>query len=211
LCLICCTYFSALAQKDKSANITYGVKAGLTFPHLSFLNETTLSTNTSITSFYVGGTISAPIGTLSSGKLSVQSGLSIVGKGGQRDIPPGPTNIKDKLLYLEMPISLVASFQLGTGHIFLGAGPYLSLGLSAKEKRSPVSGLDTTVDVGFGSGELKAFKATDWGFDFLLGYQLKNNFSFNGGYSAGISNINNDAVVRSKNSLFSIGVGYSFR
>ncbi len=218
--------FSAFAQDTSDDGITYGVKAGVTFPTVSATDIVDVTVK-SITSFYVGGVVNIPVHSM----LSVQPGLTLIGKGGKLsgvDTSTGVdvnTSVELTPMYLEIPVNLIANFEAGPGKVFVGAGPYLSFGIGGKLKAEstafgqPVS---DSKDIKFGTNststsasDSKDLKSLDIGLNFLLGYQLTNGLSINGGYGLGLTNIspntdlpNNKESV--KNSVISVGLGFTF-
>ncbi len=199
--LITLTSFAVFAQKEEKG-ISYGVKTGIAFPHLSFSNENT----DVITSFYVGGMVNFPVSSFKNGTLSVQPGLTFINKGGQESVvnffSGQKINRTYKTSYLEIPVNLVAHLHAGEGKFFVGAGPYLAFALSSKQTET-MKGISVSTDMS------SQVKTADLGFNFLLGYQIKNGLSINGGYGLGLTNIlKNEGTA--KNRVLSIGLGYSF-
>src|SRR5690606_31118180 len=159
-----------------------------------------VSTKTS-TSFYLTGYLDAPL----ANNFSIQPGLSLQGKGGKgvsvNDFEELGNDGKLDLMYLEIPVNFVYSIHTGnSGNVFLGAGPYAGLGLSAKAKTGNVK-----VDVGFGDDGFKRFDA---GLNFLAGYRLSNGFLINGGYGLGLVDMIGADGGSLKNRVFSLGIGY---
>jgi opacity protein-like surface antigen len=225
---------STFAQDTSDAGITYGVKAGVTFPTFSatdIRDYTGDLTVKSITSFYVGGVVNIPVHSM----LSVQPGLTLIGKGGKASGVDTSTgfdlnrSVELTPMYLEIPVNLIANFEAGPGKVFVGAGPYLSFGIGGKLKAvETVFGSDETVfgsditivsDIKFGTNsstdKSKQLKSLDFGLNFLLGYQLTNGLSINGGYGLGLTNIDADSGIEGnkasvKNSVISVGLGFAF-
>jgi len=183
------------------AQTSYGFKAGATFPKMTAsLGSVSVSTESS-TSFYLTGYLDAPL----ANNFSIQPGLSLQGKGGKGltliDFEELGNNVKLDLMYLELPVNFVYSIPTGnSGNVFLGAGPYAGLGLSAKAKAENVK-----IDVDFGDNKLKRFDA---GINFLVGYRLSNGFLINGGYGLGLVDMAGGEGGSLKNRVFSIGIGY---
>ncbi|MNV77857.1 hypothetical protein D3C71_1713150 [compost metagenome] len=164
------------------------------------LGSVSVSTESS-TSFYLTGYLDAPL----ANNFSIQPGLSLQGKGGKGltliDFEELGNNVKLDLMYLELPVNFVYSIPTGnSGNVFLGAGPYAGLGLSAKAKAENVK-----IDVGFGDNKLKRFDA---GINFLAGYRLSNGFLINGGYGLGLVDMAGGEGGSLENRVFSIGIGY---
>ncbi len=197
---------SAFAQTKEPRKVKYIVKGGLTFPKFLYSGKNDVSTVRSNTEFYVGALASVPV----CKTLSVQSGLSLVGKGNRAAYANYVEYID--LLYLEVPTNLVTTFDIGsTGSIFVGAGPYLGFGLSGGVRKDNIGGISSEEDITFGNSP-NMYQGVDFGFNFLLGYQLKNGLGVNGGYNIGITNVYDNPAKKQKtmNSGFSLGLCFSF-
>ena len=215
---------STFAQdKSGDAGITYGVKAGVTFPTFSATDIRDVTVK-SITSFYVGGVVNIPVHSM----LSVQPGLTLIGKGGK--LPSSEQLLAGvdfysqvtTPMYLEIPVNLIANFEAGPGKVFVGAGPYLSFGIGGKLKPEDTAFGQIVRDIKFGTNssstsasDRKDLKSLDIGLNFLLGYQLTNGLSINGGYGLGLTNISPDTDLPNnkaslKNSVISVGLGFTF-
>ncbi|RZJ74951.1 MAG: PorT family protein [Flavobacterium sp.] len=210
------------------AQTKIGIKAGVTLPTMSSHSTAEIFDGPpeynfkSNTSFYIGGTIDFPI----SKSFAIQPGLTLTGKGGKTEIFESnfePNNLitfqgtyKLSTMYLEVPVNAVFNFDLGTGKIFFGAGPYYAIAISGEAKRSGIArfGSITTIsskqDLEFGSN--KDYKRGDFGLNFLAGYQLKSGFNIHTGYGLGLTSIDTDGFDETslKNRLFSVGLGFSF-
>ena len=214
-----CFAFAQKGSKESKSSITFGtigIKGGLTFSKFSLSgNGAANYTTSSLTSFYIGGTINIPLLSV----LYIQPGLLFVGKGGNYQLPfAPPTSINTEFSpsYLEIPMNLMTQYELGTGTLFAGGGPYFSFGMGGKVKKTfvdqlGVAQIDKDASIQFGSDISNDLKKIDFGLSFLLGYQLANSIHIHGGYSFGLTNINPDPSAPTlKNSIFSIGLGYSF-
>jgi len=195
---------AALTASAQTSPVKFGVKAGVTFPTLS-ISEDEDGAVKSNTGFYVGGTVDFGISEM----FSLQPGLTLSNKGAKMDIL-GVT-AKTNLMYIELPVNALVNIPVGDGKVFVGGGPYYGMAISGKNK---VSGsfegesVSESEDIEFGDdGE---FKRGDFGVNFLGGYQLNNGFNIHAGYGLGLSNISNDSDAKTKNRVFSVGVGFSF-
>lgn len=212
---------SAFAQNGP---VKFGVKAGATFPNFSISGDASGDDFKTTTSFYVGGTVTFPV----SDRFSLQSGLSFIGKGTESDnvsdieAEAGVTvtgKAKINPLYLELPVNAIVNFEAGNGKFFVGAGPYVAMGIAGKVKvTGSATGNGSTAtatvkeDIKFGTGDDDLLKRGDFGLNFLAGYELNNGFNIQAGYGLGLSNLLDvDSNIASmKNRVLSIGVGYSF-
>ena len=209
----------AFAQESQ---VKFGVKAGVTFPTLVASGDDSDVKTT--TSFYVGGTATFPV----SNMFSIQSGLSLIGKGAEsgdlgEDFDGEDVAITGKAkinpLYLEIPLNAIVKFDAGSGKFFVGAGPYYAFGVGGKIKADVSSSSGGTTasasvkqDIKFGNGDEDTFKSGDFGLNFLVGYELNNGFNIQAGYGLGLSNVLNvdSDIAKVKNRVFSVGLGYSF-
>ncbi|WP_017258929.1 porin family protein [Pedobacter arcticus] len=180
---------------DSGSKVKFGIKAGVNFASMTFSSSGISVSPESVTSFHVGGLVDYSF----SEKLSLQPGLMLSGKG--FEIEGGGMDISTNLMYLEVPVNVVYK----VGGLYFGAGPYAAFGLSGKIK---AEGEDDE-DVKFGNGD-DELKGTDFGLNFLAGYQLTNGLNFGAGYGLGLSNLSNDGDAKTKNKVFSISVGFSF-
>jgi hypothetical protein len=217
--------YAATAQTTTtSGGVKIGVKAGVALPKISVSGEgaDAINDNTKFnTSFYVGGIVDIPVSPM----FSVQPGLSLIGKGSKIETSEtggGQTAVgtyKASLMYIELPVNAVVNFQTGSGKFFIGAGPYAAMGIAGKSKSEvKVNGtvdpqFSTDEDIKFGSNEDDDFKSTDFGVNFLLGYQLNSGLNLHAGYGLGLSNISptsEGSDQKSKNRVISVGLGFTF-
>lgn len=105
------------------------------------------------------------------------------------------------MMYLEVPLNFVYYLSVGqVGNVFAGAGPYAGYGLRVKTKEGADSESGS-----FKDAEMKPFEA---GLNFLLGFKLNSGLLINGGYGLGLTKINDDGDSKSKNRVFSVGIGF---
>jgi len=214
--------FVANAQNK---SVTFGAKAGLTFPKLATSGEEAAEfpDPQANPSFFVGGFADIAI----SSQFSIQPGLTVLGKGvkykesgteiidGDSYTYSGSATVST--LYLEVPVNIVGRISAGSGNVFVGAGPYLGYALSGKTKsKVSVSGGGMSFsdsseeDMEFGSGE-DEMKRIEFGVNFLGGYELKNGLSVNFGYGLGLSNlVNTSGDGKASNRVISVGLGFRF-
>lgn len=197
-----------------NAQIKYGLKAGVNFANITAKSSGISFSPESLTSFHLTGFADIAINE----KFSFQPGLSFQGKGYKLDIRESGFYQKDdtNIGYLEVPLNGVVYLPLGEGNLFIGAGPYIALGLFGKSKyESNISGgLNGEEDAKFGNTEDDNVAPIDFGLNFMLGYQLKSGLLFNAGYGLGLGNTIpkdlRDSGDKSSNKVFSISVGFAF-
>lgn len=208
LSLILFTFFSGLAQRKDinskgDGSVAFGIKAGIAFPAFAISGASANSVaSSSLSSFYAGIIVDIPIVST----LSIQPGLSLIGKG--TSLASAGTTTKLTPLYLEIPINLIVGIPAGPGKFFLGSGPYWALGIMGEVKMTG----KTNVNLKFGSDDTKDLELADYGLNFLLGYQLQNGLSINTGYGLGLANIQPNAAIDKiyKSGVFSLGLGFIF-
>ena len=181
----------------------YGLRAGVNIPKYS----TNLGDTKSNTGFFVTGYLDAPV----SPYFSIQPGLSLQNKGAKW-VETSNGELKESVMSLDIPVNLVAKLPTGgSGNFFVGAGPYVGFGLSGKRKGEQTTQSDIIIkvdrDMEFGRGSGKDLKTTDFGVNFLAGYQLTNGFQINAGYGLGLTNLapNSGSI---KNRVWSVGIGF---
>lgn len=205
-----------LAASAQTNQVKFGIKAGVSFPNMSFSATGISESGDMTTSFYVGGTVNIPVDEM----FSVQPGLTYIGKGTQQsgsmadilgDDASGNGKVKINPFYLELPVNLIAHFKAGEGKFFVGAGPYYAIGIGGKVKVKGTDGVNSGEvkgDIKYGDGE--TFKRGDFGVNFLTGYELSNGFNIHAGYGLGLSNVFNTDLAKAKHRVLSVGVGYTF-
>ena len=186
----------------------FGIKAGVNFPKYNFSgSNASYQTNTS-TNFHVTAFLDAPIST---DWFSIQPGVSLQGKGAELASNEFGT-VTQNTMWIEVPVNFVAKFPVQeAGHFFLGAGPYVGFGISGKNK----------YDSNWGSTEEEfefdrdgTIKGTDFGLNFIGGFQLSNGLMIHGGYGLGLTDIrgsNNDFFPddRLTNRVWTVGLGFA--
>ncbi|EHQ24579.1 porin family protein [Mucilaginibacter paludis] len=191
----------AIASAQK---LQYGLKGGLGFASQSITNPDILSTN-SLTTFGLSVTVDYPL----KHEFYVQAGAGILGKG-VKEYQNAQTNTIT-LTYLDVPLNLLRKFNLPTlGKIYVGAGPYLSVGLSGNNQ---IEGVNTTTGTAVRFGNSEDFKKLDYGANFTTGLELNNHLTFNMRYSLGLNNVASQFPIDPnttsiKNRIFMIGLGF---
>jgi hypothetical protein len=210
-------------QSNEKPKISYGVKAGINLASFRMSSEARSQIKEAggktrpLVSFHIGGYVDFPV----SNTFSVQGGLTLSGKGDKErylyddDFAyPGSSGGEafdiQKVMYLEIPVNAIYK----TGRFYMGAGPYVGYALSGKWIEKGTNNTDDA-DSYYDSGNIafgEYFKRTDFGINFLAGYQLKNKINLGIGYGLGLSNNSNDDDYNwsPKNRVFSLSVGYSF-
>lgn len=179
----------------------FGLKAGVNFPKYS-LSEGDLSTG-STTNFHITAFLDAPIAT---DRFYVQPGVSLQGKGAKLSQSSLGT-VKQNTMWIEVPVNFVAKFPAAdAGKFFIGAGPYVAFGISGKNKYESDW---ASAEEDFDFGKDGSLKGTDFGLNFIGGFEFNNGLMIHGGYGLGLSNLapdgNNGDI---KQRLWTVGLGF---
>jgi len=195
----------AFAQQEMG----FGLKAGVNFPNYHWSGDGTETS--SITNFHITAFLDAPI---VEDWFYVQPGISLQGKGAKL-ADEGDFKLKQSTMWIEVPVNFVAKFPAAdAGSFFIGAGPYVAFGISGKNK---IENGDSSVehnipDFEFG-GDDGALKTTDFGLNFIGGFEFNNGLMIHGGYGMGLTDIrgsNNDYFPDNKltNRVWTVGLGF---
>jgi hypothetical protein len=216
------TVFSLIAFIASAQDFSFGIKAGANFAaignsdeplfdpadafDLSELNFVSSSggDNGGLTAIYFGVYAEIPV----SEKFSIQPELLYSKQGGTQDgslvFQEANVNYEStfNLSYLTVPI--MAKFYVAKG-LSLEAGPQIGFLLKSEfdiEVNNALFASSTTEDV-------KDFtKSNDFAFNIGAGYQLNSGLNFNLRYNIGLTDAYED--IDAKNSVFQVGVGYTF-
>ena len=115
------------------------------------------------------------------------------------------TKTEYKCWSLILPIYFMGQINTGSGKIFIGAGPYVSVGLDATQSPGSIDlyRKDQTANKSI-------MQRWDFGLGAIAGYEFSNGISINAGYQVGLINAlsaeKNDMTM--KNQTVCLGIGY---
>lgn len=198
---------------------TFGIKGGLNLSTVLIKNDDeTLSDDFKMNpGFHIGATAEFP----SDKAISFETGLFVTTKGYRinQDEMSGPETFKVEgkmnLLYLDLPLTVKAKFDVGGVKLFGVFGPYIGMGLSGKSKFTLTfngeteSGEET---INWGSDENEdIFKRLDYGLTMGAGVEI-NSILIGANYGLGLANISNYSGdgYRVNHRVIGISVGYKF-
>jgi hypothetical protein len=199
---------------------SFGVKAGLNLSNLIVKDENdTYSDEYKMNpGFHAGVTAEFPINEL----ISFETGLQISTKGYKTGIKETysevtyEVNQKFNLIYLEIPLTAMASFNVGGTKIYGVFGPYIGMGISGKVKSEiKVTGMDTETDtetINWGTdADSDDLKRLDYGLTAGAGVNI-NSIRFGLIFSFGLANISSytDYGSKIKNRVLGISMAYRF-
>lgn len=204
-----------------SSGTTFGIRAGVNFQNINGKDEDgTRMDYDMVTRFNIGVNAEIPVGK----DFYFQPGLLFNTKGAKsKEVILGQDfTTRTNLSYLELPLNFVYKPAFGAGHLILGFGPYVGIGLAGEVKYEG-GGTDPGRDVKFKNevrltdGNDKVyFKPVDAGASLLAGYEFSNRLSFQLNAQLGLTKINPkyEGAVNDKTSLkntgFGLSLGYRF-
>jgi hypothetical protein len=215
------------------AQFNYGVNSGIGFHNLNRKNSygETIGGHTLLPSIRVG--VFAEVNLLRG--VYVQPSFLFATKGSNYEptavgfkansIKSESINIRTKLSYLELDFNFIYKANLSAGSAFVGAGPYIGLGLGGSE--TLIKGAyETKFHVTFASqwhiGETAGttLKAVDYGLNALAGYSFDSGLIIGINGQLGLANLYVRRLIPIKSDIcnqsstnnvgFSLIVGYQF-
>lgn len=181
---------------------TFGVRAGLNMSNMMAKDddETYSDDYKTKVGFQIGGTAEFEFTEM----FSFETGLFLSTMGYKYDGLMG--DYTTNLLYLNIPLTGKARYELDNISLYGLFGPYIGLGLSGKYKND-----DDSEDVKWGSGDDDDLKRFDFGWIIGAGIEYQA-FSAGLSYNLGLANIaaTTDGGYKVKNRVFAITVGYRF-
>ena len=193
-----------------------GLRGGVNFQNINGKDENGDDLkNDMLTGFHIGINAEIPVAP----DFYFQPGLLYTIKGAKnKEIFLGETfNGKLKINYLELPLNFLYKPMLGYGHMLLGFGPYVALGIGGISKNES-SGSSISENIKFKNkvkisdpDDVAYLKPIDAGANFLAGYEFSNKISFQLNAQLGLLKINPDyeSVTDDKTSAKNTGFGFS--
>jgi hypothetical protein len=225
--LILSLFLTALSISVFAQLPSIGIKGGVNFATISGSgteNQTVAGTNLiahsgSITSFNVGVFIDVKMG-----HFSLQPGVNFTGKGGTFNgvtgqLPNGSISTVDSkyhLYYVQVPVNVLYHVPFVVGDFYIGAGPYVGLGVYGKHKQSADNNNNGThtyfsSDDKVKFGDTEDIKPYDLGGSAVAGIKLKGGLLLSLNYDLGLSNILPGADGRNfKTRTLGVSVGFVF-
>ncbi|TFF35955.1 porin family protein [Mucilaginibacter psychrotolerans] len=182
-----------------------GIKGGINIAKISGSDGSGgTSTSGTLTTFSVGAFLD-----FKAGALSVQPGLYYTGKGSKSDNQISSASGSLNLRYLQVPVDFVFHLPAVVGNVYIGAGPYVAFGISARSKTSVSASNTSTLDLSFGN-DASQIKRMDYGVQGIAGFHFNSGFLIGLNYDLGLSNITNDSSIKSKNRVLGAAIGFTF-
>lgn len=135
--------------------------------------------------------------------FALQSGIDVYYRTSKLESTTDRTSNKIKSFGVEVPIYGIVQGELGSGKIFIGAGPYVGYGISTKS-----NGVNLFKD------NSNAIKSTmnrfDYGVGGIVGYDIVKNWQINASYQFGLADLHKGKDGTMKSHGASIGLAYKF-
>ncbi len=202
------------------------LKAGVNFANISINDDGSVDDNKMLTSFHVGMVGDFDVAPF----LAVQPGIFFTGKGSKTQRGQSGDAIYYRATsnpyYIEVPVNLVFKTPPASARFFVGAGPYVAMGVAGKNKVDGNFGLGsyhseenirwtnddptTSDEEGAGYGRLRRF---DYGLNGLIGIEASG-FVISANYGLGLAKVrsgtNSSSDDNNKHRVFSLSVGFKF-
>ncbi|WP_126244713.1 porin family protein [Chitinophaga rhizosphaerae] len=183
------------------AQVKFGVVAGPQFSSQTYKMNGNKETSDLLTGLRGGVTVDLPL----ADEFVIQPSLLYSGKGGKEK--NGNFEGKMRIHYLQLPVNFMFKPEVGSGNLYLGAGPYFAMGLGGKLE-GQAFGLTGSRDIDW-DNDIKRFDA---GANLQFGYELPQGLNFGLYADLGLVNIqqNGNSDNSRRNTSFGVTVGYKF-
>jgi len=217
-----CSSLAAFAQLP-----AIGIKGGVNFATMQasgtqanvVAGTNTIANSGSVTSFNFGVFVDVKLG-----HFSLQPAVNFTGKGGTFNgftgtLPNGSkseVDTKYNLYYVQVPVNLVYHVPFVAGDFYLGAGPFVSMGVYGKKKQSADNnnnGVHTLVSSSdkITFGDNRDIRSDEYGAGAIVGIKLKGGLLLNLNYDLGLSNTAPDDLgYKLKSRVFGVSAGFVF-
>lgn len=203
------------------------IKAGINLANISVTDNGRVEEANQLTSFHVGLVSDLPLGSF----ISFQPGILFTGKGSKTQSGDASTNNYSKATtnpyYIEVPANLVFKAPIGnSAKLFVGAGPYLGVGISGKSKIEMVRPLigksEIERDIEFSNDDPSTFdeeegagfgvmRRFDYGLNGMAGIEGKS-IVLGVNYGLGLAKLqsgaNNNEDDKNKHRVLSLSIGF---
>jgi hypothetical protein len=209
-------FLQAQQKVNHRSGTSFGLRAGVNFQNINGKDENgDKLENDILTGFHAGINAEFPVGV----DFYFQPGLLYTIKGAKsEDVILGQTiNGKVKISYVELPLNFLYKPMLGKGHLILGFGPYVALGVGGKATYEG-SGSSQSADIKFKNKVMSSdpdnvvyLRPLDAGANFLVGYEFGSRVSFQLNTQLGLTKINSEyeGASNDKTSAKNTGFGFS--
>ena len=196
--------------------VSFGLRAGVNFQNINGKDEDGNDLKYDmLTGFNIGVNAEIPLAP----QFYFQPGLlfSVKGAKSKEVILDETYKGTIKISYLEMPLNFLYKPMFGAGHLLLGFGPYVALGVGGNVKNEG-GGTSETTDIKFKNtvkltdpNDVVYLRPLDAGANMLVGYEFSNKFSIQLNAQLGLTKINPEyeGATNDKTSAKNTGFGFS--
>lgn len=183
------------------AQVKFGVVAGPQFSSQTYKVNGSKETSDLLTGLRGGLTVDLPL----ADEFFIQPSLLYSGKGGKEKV--GGLTFTERIHYLQLPVNFLFKPEVGSGNLYIGAGPYFAMGLGGKME-GELNGSVISNDIDWDNDR----KRFDAGANFQFGYELPAGLNFGLYADLGLVNIrqNGDSDNSRRNTSFGVTAGYKF-
>ncbi|MEH6304295.1 porin family protein [Olivibacter sp. CPCC 100613] len=147
----------------------------------------------------VGGFVKYDLGA----NFALQSGIDVHYKISNLEAKTDQSSAKFKSFGVEIPLYGILQGALGSGKAFIGAGPYVGYGITAKYNGTNLFKKNAET----GGAALNRF---DYGVGGIIGYDFDKNFQINASYQFGLADLHKAQGGSMKSQGAAIGFVYKF-
>ncbi|MHB1923026.1 MAG: porin family protein [Chitinophagaceae bacterium] len=208
-----------MASPIFAQGVRLGIRGGLNLADMKYepIDQTNGTPNAnSLASFNVGVVIDGALAP----EFSIQTGAYISGKGSKVEFSNASSTYTETInpFYIEIPANLVFKPALGPGtRLYFGFGPYAAFGIAGNANYTGNTPLGTFYGnhaLKFGNSSGDDLKATDFGGNFLAGFEFMDGLTIGAQYGLSFTNNapngNNNAARILRNKVLSISLGFLF-
>ena len=186
---------SILISSATFAQVSFGFKAGYNAASVKSNDAEITDDGKTLSGFHIGSVLSVPFNK----SVSFQTGLNLGTKG--VNVAHDGHGDKYKFTAIDIPLNIVLTSKKG---LFAGTGLNLGYNLSGKLDAHD----DPSENYDFEFGKDKKFTRTDFGVNFLLGYQTKSGIFVSANSLMSLTDIAPSALSW-KNNVISLSIGYT--
>jgi Outer membrane protein beta-barrel domain len=206
-------FITASAQSTTtSSGVSFGIRAGVNLQNINGKDGSGNKLENKLVPRFQGGlTVDIPL----ADQFYIQPGLLYSGKGAKEK----DTDANVSLSYIDVPVTFLFKPMLGTGHLLLGAGPYVGFGIAGNveddndnERKVKFENEVTLLQ----AATEPYFRRLDAGANLLVGYEMSSKLSIQLNAQLGMAKINpeitdlNDNKWALRNTGFGLSLGYKF-
>lgn len=190
-------FSTGLSAQDKP--VSFGFKAGTNLSNYRLGGDMKGFKSKMSIGGSVGGFVKYDV----SPNFALQSGIDVYYNTSKLESKTDKASDKFKSFGVEIPLYGIVQGELGSGKAFIGAGPYVGYGISAKSDGVNLFKKN-------GGTRRPAMNRFDYGVGGIIGYDFDKNWQINASYKFGLADLHKAKGGSMKNHGASIGIAYRF-